>query len=163
MIEKLTIKNFQDMKLFFEDVKDVYEEMYITKNKERIFLKNNSSLICDVLKHQEIYGILDGRLKAIMIIYKEKGYRPYLRFLAENNKYYKDLLIYLLWNFSDLEVYIKIKKSNPLLNYFVDVINKKYVPKKNFMIKGMRGQEILIIKNKKKILGDKNDHDNRKS
>ena len=170
MIQRLKQKNLLDLKFFFRDIPDRYKEMYITINKERIFLKDNIYLIEKILKHQEVYGIFDKELKAIMIIYKEKGFRPYLKILAKNEKYYKNLLSYLFWNFSESEIFIKIRKNNPLLNNFATKVKtregmEKYIPRKRFIIKGLRGQEILVVKKVFKLVkkfipkdsGDQND------
>jgi hypothetical protein len=132
-----------DLIEFFNRVIDKYEDTYITKNKERKFLKNNWSLIKEILEKQEVYGLEKNGLKAIMIIVKEKGYRPYLKILAESSKYYYDLMIYLKFNFIDKELFAKLKINNPL----VEILKKK-----GFINIGLRGKEVLLQKKAIKIL-----------
>jgi len=138
MIQRLGLKNLQDLNCLIQDIKDNYQDFYITKDRERTFLKD-LNLISKLLKTQEIYGIFDGELKAIMMIYKEKGFRPYLKFLSNKTKYTYHLLKYLSWNNND-EIFLKVKKSNPLAN-----ISLRF----GFRFIGNRGNEILLIRNKK--------------
>jgi hypothetical protein len=137
MITRLNHKNTTDVYDFLLDTLDKFEDFYITKNKERLFLKNNWKLIRSLLKQQEIYGIFNNRLKGLMIIFKEKGFRSYVKFLSINNKYNRDLIKYLLWNYAGQEIYCKLKKSNPLF----EILKKKV-----FLPVGDRGQEGLLIK-----------------
>lgn len=138
MIQRLNSKNLYDIYCFVKDVQDNHEDFYITKNRERIFLKDLNSIL-KLLKTQEIYGIFDGELKAIMMIYKEKGFRPYLKLLSKKTKYSYHLLKYFSWNYSD-EIFIKVKKSNPLANIALRF---------GFRFIGNRGSEILFIREKK--------------
>jgi hypothetical protein len=151
MIKKLTTKNSIDVLNFVNTFNDFYTDFFVTINKERIFLRNNLNLIKKILKYQELYAIINhGDAIALMIIYKEKGFRPYAKFLCrtENNK---DLIKYLKWNFPG-EIFIKIKEKNSLLKELANtvIINKipKYIPKEGFSIIGLRGKEILIKKNR---------------
>ena len=98
MITRLKFQNTIDVYEFLSRINDRFEDFYITKEKERYFLKNNWSLIKKVLIKQECYGIFNNGLKAIMIIVRDKGFRPYVKLLAENSKYTIDLLKYLKWN-----------------------------------------------------------------
>ena len=176
MITRLNSKDFLNIIEFFDRIPDKAEDMYITIDKKRILLKNNSYLIKKILKYQEVYGLIEDGLKGIIIIYREKPYRPYLKILAENDKYVKDLIKYLFWNYPKAELFLKLKISNPLLDVFVKRIKitdkfTKYVSKGKFYFKGMRGQEILLTKRIinyiKKVTskdeGDNNEHSNLKS
>ena len=137
MIKKLNKKNIIDLIDFLNRVSDKYEDTYITENKERHFLKNNWYLIKKLLHKQECYGLYNGELKAIMIIVREKGYRPYVKLLAENSKYTIDLLKFLKWNYFTIDLYFKLKKENPLSTMIL---------KTGFVKIGDRGKELLFFK-----------------
>lgn len=136
MIERLQKKHVVSICEFIKQNKDVYHDFYITRNKQRIFL-NNTDIISKVLKNQEIYGLFDERLRGLMMIYREKGYRPYIKFFSIKMSDNIDLLKYLMWNFSEQDLYIKLKKSNP----FCSVVQKY-----GFVFIGDRGSEILLMR-----------------
>lgn len=147
MIERLKICNKIDIYDFLERVDDKFQDFYLTKEKERIFLKGNWSLIEKTLKHQEVYGLFNNGLKGILLIYKNKGYRPYIKMLAISNKYYYNLLMYLRFNFMNKELFAKLKLNNPLV---------QILERKGFISIGKRGKEILLhkqaIKEKYKLI-----------
>jgi len=152
MIQKLHHKkHLIDVYDFVLNCKDVYQDFYITSNKERKFL-TDLKLIEKILKHHIVIGIFDGNLKALLIIYKEKGFRAYVKILSEKRDYVYDLLSFLLWNYNKLELYIKLKKENPISRI---IQYRKY----GFKFCGSRGREILLIRNKEK----KYDNNHRKS
>jgi hypothetical protein len=137
MIQKLKIQNKIDMYEFLSRIPDKFEDFYLTKNKARHFLKNNWSLIEEVLKKQEIYGLDNNGLKAILIIVKDKGFRPYVKLLAENSKYTIDMLKFLRWTYFEKDLYAKFKKENPLSTMII---------KTGFIKIGDRGKELLFYK-----------------
>jgi len=137
MITRLSKKNIIDVYDFLSRVNDRFEDFYITKEKERHFLKNNLLLIEKILQCQECYGIFNNGLKAILIIVKDKGYRPYVKLLAENSKYTIDLLKFLKWTYFEKDLYAKFKKENPLSTMII---------KTNFIKIGDRGRELLFFK-----------------
>jgi hypothetical protein len=137
MIQKLKLQNQVDVYDFLSQVNDRFQDFYITKEKERYFLKGNWSLIKKVLRKQEVYGIYNNGLKGIMIIVREKGFRTYIKLLTESNKYYYDLMIYLRFNFMDKELFAKLKINNPLA---------EILKRKGFINIGMRGKEVLLQK-----------------
>jgi len=96
-------------------------------------------LIEKLMKRQEFYGVFNKQLEGLFLIYHEKGYRTYLKFLCSNIKYSKDLLKYIKWNFAAQELFIKFKKNNPLARLFQD---------NGFRFRGDRGEEILLMKPK---------------
>ena len=157
MIERLNHKNIIDIYEFLSRTKDEYEDFYITKDKTRLFL-NDFKLIKKLIKYQEFYGINEGEVKGLLLIYREKGFRPYIKILAEN-KYTSHLTKFLIWNFSDQDLYAKFKKYNPLTR-----ILQRY----GFVFQGNRGEEILLFRKgepKKFKVGakDKDEYDNRET
>lgn len=137
MIQKLKLQNQVDVYDFLSQINDRFQDFYITKEKERYFLKGNWSLIKKVLQKQEVYGIFNNGLKGLMIIVREKGFRTYIKLLTESNKYYYDLMIYLRFNFMDKELFAKLKINNPLA---------EILKRKGFINIGMRGKEVLLQK-----------------
>ena len=126
---------------FILRTKDSYEDFYITTNKARVFLKN-IKLIEKILKYQDVVAIEEsGEIKALLLIYKEKGFRPYVKILAENNNYVYDLMKWLNWNYN-CELFIKCKKVNSL---------SKTAQKFFFNFIGDRGSEILLVKHKREV------------
>jgi len=137
MIERLRIKNTADVIEFLSRVPDKYQDCYVTVDKQRLFLKKNWSLIEKIIKKQSIYGLFNSELKAILIILKDKGFRPYIKILAEDNKHARYILKFLLWNFTNEELFCKLKKQNPLVE-----ICKRH----GFLSIGDRGSELLLCK-----------------
>jgi hypothetical protein len=141
MIKNLNYKNSIDMYEFCLRCQDKYEDWYITKNKSRLMIKD-LKLIETILKTQEVYAIEEsGEIKALLLILKEKGFRTYIKVLAEKNDDIYSLMKWLNWNVNQ-ELFIKCKKTNPLSK-----ISQKFF----FNFIGDRGSEILLIKNKKEI------------
>jgi len=136
MIQRLNISNQVDVKEFIKNTKDYYSELYITYKKERLFL-NNEYILEKILKHQEIYGVFEKELTGILLIYREKSYRPYVKILAKDRDSQSKLIKFLMWNFSEKDLYLKLKKENPL---------SKYILKFGFVFLGDRGTEILLYR-----------------
>jgi hypothetical protein len=136
MISRINYKYATEVLEFIHKIKDCYKDMYITDNKERIFL-NNLKLITKLLKYQEIYILKDKEIKGLLMIYRSKGYRPYVKLLAENSKYTIDMLKFLKWTFGEKDLYFKLKKENPL---------SEQIKKTGFSMIGDRGKELLFFK-----------------
>jgi len=137
MIERLKRKHKMDIHDFLSKINDKYEDFYFTENKERKFLKNNWSLIEKILIKQEVYGIFNNGLKGLLIIFREKSFRPYVKLLTENSKHNIDFLKFLKWNFFEVDLYMKLKKENPL---------SEQIRKTGFIKVGDRGREVLFFK-----------------
>jgi len=139
MITRFNHKNNIDIYELTKRVKDFYEDFYFTKNKQRIFIKELKD-IERISKYQEIYGVEEKELKAVVIIYREKGYRTYLKILSEKTDYLYDIFKFIAWNFEKTELFIKTKKNNPIA---------KVAQRFFFNFLGSRGEEILLIKPKR--------------
>jgi len=153
MIQKLSIKDTLDVLDFVNKTKDVYFDFYITKNNKRIFLRKDSTLIQKLLKSQQVFAIKNKEIESLMLLYIKKPFRPYIKFLVKNNCDYKIYIDFLKSNFSNMELYLKVKQNNPIVNELLNTTmigsQKRYIPKEGFSIGGFRGKEILIILNKK--------------
>jgi site-specific recombinase XerC len=137
MIQRLTVENKIDVYDFLSRVEDRHQDFYLTEDKSRKFLKNDWSLITKVLLKQEVYGLENNGIKAIMIIVRDKGFRPYVKLLAENSKYTIDMLKFLKWSYFEKDLYFKLKKNNPL---------SQIIKKTGFIKIGDRGLEDLFFK-----------------
>jgi len=137
MICRLGVDKKIDVYDFLERVDDKFQDFYLTEDKNRKFLKKDWSLIHKILIKQEVYGLENNGLKAILIIVREKGYRPYVKLLAENSKYTIDMLKWLKWNYFEKDLYMKLKKENPLSQTII---------KTGFIKVGDRGRELLFFK-----------------
>lgn len=137
MIEKLNLKHKLDVYEFVMDNNDVYQDFYVTINKERKFIKD-WDIIHKLIHKQEFYGYFDSGMKGCMIILREKGFRTYLKLFAIDRKFATGLIKFLNWNYKE-EIFVKIKKDNWLCNI---------LQKNRFRIIGFRGKEILLKKEK---------------
>lgn len=140
MIQRLKEKNLLDIIYLLNDYDDSFNDLYITIDKIRIFLRNNRSLIKKLLKYQELYGYFNkNELMGILIIYRSKDYRPYLKiFVADSNlEIIQKLMKFFVWNKNDLDIFCKLKINNPITNAI-----KKF----GFYVKGFRGKEVLLSK-----------------
>lgn len=130
MIRQIKTKDKQKF-IYYCQKKDNYNDFYITKNNNRLFLdKPNHANICinEALKkgnkifiaeeNNEIIGVL------LILGYTDKMPKKYIHFLTDNDKVTKNLLKFLFWTL-DIDVYIKVKIDNPL----------KYILQKNYFEK----------------------------
>lgn len=151
MITRINYKKSIDVYETINRIKDVYQDFYVTINKARVFL-NNWHIIKKILNTQEVYALSTEDIKGLLILYREKGFRPYVKILAEDSDSQRDLIKFLIWNFSNEDLFIKLKKNNPL---------SRIIQRYGFIFQGDRGQEILLFrkgeKRSTKPLGDKND------
>lgn len=142
MIERLTKRNTMDVFEFVSKTKDRFEDFYITKNNQRYFL-TDFKLINKLLDHQEIYSVYDKGIKGLFIIFREHGFRTYIKILSENRHAESSIIKYIMMNFSEQDLYVKLKKENSLA---------KYIRYFGFVETGDRGQEVLLFRKGIKIL-----------
>jgi hypothetical protein len=143
---QLSKKDKLKIEVLIEELSDYYRDFYLTKNNNRIFVKQDIKVLFNSLKQGEkiVYneeGIL------ITTGFSDKANRKYIKILAKNNNIANKLIKMFLWNI-DTEIYAKLKKNNPLVNVLLD---------NNFKFFGDRGREILLRKERKEIkYGNKN-------
>ena len=161
MITRMNKKHIIDVYDLLERCNDRFSDFYITEKKDRKFIKKNWDLIRKILKTQECYGVFKNGLKGVIILYRTKGFRPYLKIMTEGISYTIDLLKFLKWNFLETQLYCKLKKES---------FYCKQLLKCGFIPTGDRGAEILFekkaIKDVRKIvakddyLGERNHANN---
>lgn len=137
MIKRIKPKNLYDIYDFILFNQDKNEDFYITKNNNRLMIKD-LSLLKKLIKNQKIFGFYNKGLEGILLIYYEKGFRPYIKILTNNRNVVWGLCRFFSWNFFD-ETYAKIKIENPIL---------RNLQKIGFIEKGKRGKEILLYRPK---------------
>lgn len=150
MIRLINNKDYYNFITYCEN-KDFYQDFYITKDNQRLFLTNQvvaQKVFKDCLKHgDKAYVCESGSFfKGLLLItgYADKFDRKYIKILADNKTIVDDLLRILIWNVTT-ESYLKIKKDNPIgkscsrLTYNENGERKYY-----FSFLGNRGNEILL-------------------
>jgi len=148
MIKRLNHKDTLNFYEFIKRIGDKFEDFYLTENKTRIMI-DDLKVANKLLRYQEVYAIQEKEIKGILLILREKGYRTYIKILAENSKYAQDLFKYINWNFNG-ELFLKIKKLNPITR-IVQLLNIRKFPKYGFEFLGSRGLENLYIRKKREI------------
>ena len=140
MIRRCNQKDFLEIKEFLDTVKDVYDDVYITKENKRLFLKDCLGEYIKYLKKGEI--ILGDSEKGFIFTWglSDHSERKYLKIIYKEEKYIKDLLTVFIWNYNFCDWYIKVKKNNPVVKVATDL---------NFEFVGDRGREILLKRSKK--------------
>lgn len=150
MIIRLNNKHNIDVLELIYKIGDKYKDFYITVNKERKYNFTFSD-VNYLLNRYNCYGLFDNELKGILIIYKEKGFRSYLKILADNNVIVDKLIKYLMWHNKE-ELFVKLKKLNPIVN-----VLRKY----RFSFLGDRGSEVLLNYKPEKVIKKEENHDTK--
>lgn len=152
-VEKKDRNNF----IFMCQFRDPYSDFYITKNNKRLFLNNTDiakQVFNNCLRYNEKCYIKEenDEIKAVLIIvgYKEKTERKYLKILAKNKRDVKDLFAFLIWQELPSNVFIKAHKTNSNLVKF-DERTKRYKPsyavrRAGFRVIAVREKDVLLKK-----------------
>jgi hypothetical protein len=147
----LTNKEKWNILVTINEISDIYGEFYLTKNNLRIFIKDNISSLWENLKKGDkviygedgiaiITGFAEKTIKVFNPITKQEEIRKsrkIIKLLAKDEKNADRLLQFINGNFKKLELYTKIKKTNPLLKIFYT---------NGFEFKGGRGKELLLYR-----------------
>jgi hypothetical protein len=138
MIKKINYKKLLDVLDFTLNNEDKFEDFYVTSERKRIFIKD-LKIIDKILRYQEVYGFYDKSLIGIILIYREKTFRPYIKILAKDEKTSIELIRFLVTTAGHLDLFFKLKKINPISR-----IAQRY----GFEFMGNRGQELLLVRKK---------------
>lgn len=153
MIRKITSKDLSKF-IYFCQTPDNFGDFYITKDNKRLFLtdiKTAKKVFDDCLRHNEKCYIKEEKneIKALLLVvgYRDKFERKYVKVLAQSKQDFQDLFNYLVWQ--DLrDLFIKVQKKN---YYFVKYDEKikqfkpSYALRKNgFKIIAVRENEVLL-------------------
>ncbi len=98
------------------EINDVFGDFYITKDNQRLYIRENKEFLFRDLERGD-YIAYNERGMGIVVGFAEKTERKFLKMLAKDNKIANELMLILLSEVKD-EIYIKVKKNNPLLKIF---------------------------------------------
>jgi hypothetical protein len=146
MIQRINYKKLIDIYDFVLTCKDRYEDFYITKENKRLFL-TDIKIAEKTIKYNEIYALYNKGIQGLLMITRDKGFRPYLKILAVDSKIEWNLLRFFSWNFYD-EIYAKLKISNPLVRTLQKQNRTTMKLIFGFINKGNRGAEVLLFRPK---------------
>ncbi len=137
--------------ILINELPDIYGEFYITKNKLRLFLKENMDSLWKTLRGGDkiiygenaigvVTGYCDKNIEIIDNITNLKKIIPsrkYLTILTKDDKNLYRLLQFIVGEFKNIDVYTKVKKDNPILKCFYN---------NGFIFLHGRGKELLLCK-----------------
>ena len=146
MITRVNSKNFEN-EILFTDLKDSFEQFYITVDNERKFFKDLKTIriYTNLLNRGEMCFKDEDNGYLITYGICNKSERKYIKLLVRNNEIARRLLTVFLYNYGNFEWYIKIKKYDPLLKI---LLSKTIGFKSNFP---PRGNEILLMRPKMQL------------
>ncbi len=119
-----------------EEYIDEYRDFYITQSNFRLFIKENKELLFDSLNKGDKIVFDEEAGIAYVTGWSDKVERKYLKLLVKDLESADKLLNVLFWNIKE-DLYIKIKKTNPILSV---------LQKHDFIFRGNRGREILLLR-----------------
>lgn len=135
----LNKKEKQYVNTIISDIVDVWGDFYITKDRLRLFIKENIHLLWKILIKGD--KIIFGNEGLILITgFSDNSDRKYIKILSNNEEDTDRLLKILNWNVKDIPLYTKVKKESHVL---------KSLQKNGFKFKGDRGKEILLYREAK--------------
>ena len=132
----LSKQDKKEINSLLDNISDLYSDFYITKENLRLYIKENTHLLYEGISKKDkiVYGE-----EGILFIhgFSDQSRRKYVKILSDNAENASKLIRFLNLQLLDTELYIKIKKENPILKSFQ--INK-------FKFVGDRGKEILLCR-----------------
>jgi hypothetical protein len=141
MIEvKETLSKKHKLKVWslIQTLNDFYSDFYLTKNNLRLHIKENFNVLIKNLKNGDKIIFCDEGI-GLVVGWADKNKRKYVKLLAKNTHYADKLLKVILWNFSNVDLFVKLKWKNPMRKVFYD---------NGFNFFGGRGSEVLLIRKK---------------
>jgi len=120
------------------DVVDLYGDFYVTKDNVRIYLRDNIDILFKYLKKGDRIVYEQNNENGLIIVtgWSDKSARKYVKVLSKDEQLVGDLLKIMNWNVQ-CDLYVKIKKNNPLLKIF---------QRNQYQFVGNRGQEVLLMR-----------------
>lgn len=137
---QLTKKEKVVINSIYTEISDIYGDFYITQNNLRLYLKENIHILYKALEKGD--KVIFGEEGIIFITgWSDKSDRKYVKILAKDSDNADKLIKVLNWNLQQ-ELYIKIKKNNPI---------KVALQRNGFRFKGDRGAEVLLRREPKEL------------
>jgi len=128
--EKVIINNLLD------EILDPYGDYYITRLNLRLYIRQNKELLFEALAKGDKLVYAEDKGMIFVTGWSDNFDRKYVKILAVDNKSADKLLKVMLWNIKT-DLYIKIKKNNPLL---------AILKENNYRFVGDRGLEVLLCR-----------------
>ena len=120
---------------------NINDDFYITKNNERLIIKDYITLNLFLKECFHIYIDKDEEINGVIALWKGKAgniIRNYVKINAKDKKT-ADRLVDILVANHNVDLYIKIKKSSE----FVEVLKRR-----SFKFLGDRGSQLLLFRKK---------------
>lgn len=140
----ITVKNTQLSKkeqsiitTFFSETFDPYCDFYLTKNNQRLFIRENSEIFFEGIKKGDFIAYDNHGIAAIIGL-SDKADRKYLRFLTKDPTKVGSLLVSLLLKYQGV-IYTKLKNNNPNIQVLLEF---------GFVEVASRGEELLLKRDK---------------
>lgn len=156
MIRPLKLKDLNNFVLFCSQ-RDKFSDFYITQEEKRLFLndpKVAEKVFKDCVKRGDKSFIFeeDGMIKGVLLIvgYANKQERKYIKIFAHEERIVTGLIKMLAWTV-DANLYLKIRKDNPILKSLergLDNTTQTMIYRYFFSLIGARGannERVLLI------------------
>jgi len=132
----LSKQDKKEINSLLDNISDLYSDFYITKENLRLYIKENTHLLYEGISKKDkiVYGE-----EGILFIhgFSDQSRRKYVKILSDNAENASKLIRFLNLQLTDIELYVKIKKENPILKSFQT---------KGYKFVGDRGKEILLCR-----------------
>ena len=159
MIRSLQSKDLKNF-IYFCQYRDPYSDFYVTKNNRRLFLNNTKVAIevfNDCLKSGDKCFVKEenDHISAVLLVigYKDKFDRKYVKMLTKNQDDCRDLFRFLQWQrLSNL--FIKSRKNNiQFVKYDERLKDNKYTKgyKPSYFARRI-GFRIIVVRDKEILL-----------
>lgn len=135
ILTKLTQEQKEEVTKIVNKIPDYIGDFYLTSNNLRLYVRENLEILFELLEKgdkivycNEGIGIVNG--------YADKFKRKYVKLLTNNFKTGDEILQLIIWD-SEQNLWVKLKKNNPLLEVFKN---------NGFLYVQNRGQEELLTR-----------------
>lgn len=130
---QLSQKEQEHIRISLQELSDLYNDFYITKNNLRLTIRDNTDLLFDNLKGGDKIAFGEGGF-AYISGFSDNAPRKYVKILPKTEEGAERLIKVILQNIH-CDLFIKIKKNNPI---------KEILKRNQFFFVGDRGREILL-------------------
>lgn len=153
---QLTKREESELSFLIGELPDLYKEFYLTKNYLRLYIKDNLEVLFDLLKRGDkiifdkektaiaiIIGFADKKIKIFDINTKQEKLvdsRKFVKILSKDETGADRILKIVNWHFSNIDLFTKLKKENPIIKVFYD---------NGYKFNAGRGFELLLKREKR--------------
>ncbi len=133
---KCSKKEKENINSILQELTDTYSDFYITRNRLRLFIKENKDLLFDSLAKGDKIAYAEDEGIAFITGWSDKSPRKYLKIIGFDLEKTDHLIKVINWHCED-QLFAKIKKNNPI---------RRILQKNGFIFYGDRGREILLVR-----------------